>query len=117
MLSFRGDPVRKTALALLVTFLLTGFAAAADTFQAGKVVKWENGTYPQGDHKTKAWIVYQVQSDNMLYSIARHKETKPKMQPGEPVQFRAKGNQMTVVNAQGKKTDYQIVGQSEAPGH
>lgn len=39
------------------------------------------------------------------------------MQPGEPVQFRAKGNQMTVVNAQGKKTDYQIVGQSEAPGH
>ena len=107
--------MRETALALLMTFLLTGFALAADTYQAGKVVKWDYGTYPQGDHKTKGWIVYQVQSDNRLYSIARHKETKPKMQPGEPVQFRVKGNQMTVVNAQGKKTEYQIVGQSEVP--
>jgi hypothetical protein len=107
--------VRKTAFALLITLLLTSFAVAAETYQTGKVVKWDNGNYPDGK-KTKAWIVYQVQGDNMLYSIARHKETKPQMQPGDTVQYQVKGNQMTVVNANGKKNNYQIVGQSQAPG-
>ena len=96
--------------------LLVAFAVAADTYQTGKIVKWDNGSYPDGK-KTKAWIVYQVRGDNnMLYSIARHKETKPQMQPGDTVQYQVKGNKMTVVNAQGKKNGYQIVGQSQAPG-
>jgi hypothetical protein len=38
------------------------------------------------------------------------------MEPGEQVQYRVKGNQMKVVNAKGKKTEYQIVGQAQAPG-
>jgi hypothetical protein len=107
--------VRKIAIALLFTLLLTSLAVAADTYQTGQVVKWVNGSYPDGK-KTKAWIVYEVQGDNMLYSIARHKETKPQLQPGEQVQYQVKGNQMTVVNAKGKKNNYQIVGQSQAPG-
>ena len=108
--------MRKTAFTLLITLLLTSFAVAADTYQTGKVVKWDNGTYPDGK-KTKAWIVYQVQGDNnMLYSVARHKETKPQMQPGDAVQYQVKGNQITVIDAKGKKTKYQIVGQSQAPG-
>jgi len=107
--------VRKIAFALVITLLLASFAVAADTYQAGKVVKWDNGTYPDGK-KTKAWIVYQVQGDNILYSIARHKETKPQMQPGEAIQYLVKGNKMDVVNAKGKKNNYQVVGQSQAPG-
>lgn len=106
--------MRKTAFALLITLLLASFAVAADTYQTGKVVKWDNGNYPDGK-KTKAWIVYQVQGDNLLYSIARHKETKPQMEPGEQIQYHVKGNQMEVVNAKGKKNNYQIVGQSQAP--
>jgi hypothetical protein len=107
--------VRKIALVLLFTLLLATFAVAADTYQTGKVVKWDNGTYPDGK-KTKAWIVYQVQGgDNMMYSIARHKETKAQMEPGEQLQYQVKGNQMTVVNAKGQKNKYQIVGQSQAP--
>jgi len=108
--------MRKTAFVLLVTLALAAVAVAADNYQNGKVVKWDNGNYPDGK-KTKAWIVYQLQGDNnMLYSIARHKETKPQMQPGDAVQYEVKGNKMTVVNAKGKKNDYQIVGQSQAPG-
>jgi hypothetical protein len=107
--------MRKTALALVITMLLATMAVAADTYQNGKIVKWDNGTYPD-KKKTKPWIVYQVQGDNMLYSIARHKETKPQMQPGDAVQYEVKGNKMTVVNAKGKKNDYQIVGQSQAAG-
>jgi hypothetical protein len=99
----------------LITLLLTTVAIAADNYQTGKIVKWDNGTYPDGK-KTKAWIVYQVQGDNMLYSVARHKETKPEMQPGDAVQYEVKGNKMTVVNAKGKKETYQIVGQSQAAG-
>ena len=105
--------MRKTAFVLLITLLLTAVAVAADTYQTGKIVKWDNGTYPDGK-KTKAWIVYQVQADNLLYSIARHKETKPQMQPGETVQYEVKGNKMTVVNAKGKKETYQVVGQAQA---
>jgi hypothetical protein len=107
--------VRKTAFALLITLLLASFAVAADTYQTGKVVKWDKGTYPDGK-KTKAWIVYQVQGDSTLYSIARHKETKPQMEPGEAVQYEVKGSKIEVVNAKGKKETYQIVGQSQAPG-
>lgn len=107
--------LKKTAFALLIALLLTSFAIAADTYQTGKIVKWDNGTYPD-KKKTKAWIVYQVQGDNMLYSIARHKETKPQMQPGEAVQYHVKGSEMAVVNAKGKKNNYQIVGQSQASG-
>ncbi len=106
--------MRKIALALLLTLLLGTLAIAADTYQTGKIVKWDNGNYPDGK-KTKAWIVYQLQGDSMLYSIARRKETKPQMEPGEQVQYEVKGNQMTVVNAKGKKNNYQIVGQSQAP--
>jgi len=105
--------VRKTALVLVITMLLAILSFAAEAYQNGKVVKWDNGTYPDGK-KTKAWIVYQVQGENMLYSVARHKETKPQMQPGEAVQYEVKGNKMTVVNAKGKKESYQIVGQSQA---
>ena len=105
--------MRKTALVLVITMLLAILSFAAEAYQNGKVVKWDNGTYPDGK-KTKAWIVYQVQGENMLYSVARHKETKPQMQPGEAVQYEVKGNKMTVVNAKGKKESYQIVGQSQA---
>ena len=108
--------MRKTAFVLLITLALSAVAIAADTYQTGKVVKWDNGTYPDGK-KTKAWIVYQVQGDNnMLYSVARHKETKPQMQPGDAVQYEVKGSKMTVVNAKGKKETYQVVGQSQAAG-
>lgn len=106
--------MKKTAFVLLITLLLTGLAVADDTYTPGKIVKWENGNYPDGK-KTKGWIIYQVQGDNMLYSIARHKETKPKMQAGDAVQYHVKGSEMTVINAQNKKDKYQIVGQSQAP--
>ncbi len=106
--------MKKTAFVLLISLLLTAFAAAADTYQTGKVVKWDNGTYPD-KKKTKNWIVYQVQGENLVYSIARHKETKPQMQPGETVQYEVKGNKVTVIDAKGKKTTYQLVGQAEVP--
>ena len=105
--------MRKTAFALVITLLLTAFAVAADTYQTGKIVKWDNGTYPD-KKKTKPWIVYQVQGSDLLYSIARHKETKAQMQPGETVQYEVKGNKMTVVNPKGKKETYQVVGQAQA---
>lgn len=97
-----------------MTLLLTVFAVAADTYQTGKIVKWDNGTYPDGK-KTKAWVVYQIQGDNMLYSIARHKETKPQMQPGDAVQYHVMGNQMIVIDGS-RKDKYQVVGQSQAQG-
>jgi hypothetical protein len=105
--------MRRIALALLLAMLLTNVAIAADVYQTGRIVKWENATYPNGK-KTKGWIVYQLQGETMLYSIARQKETKPRMQPGDVVQYRLKGNQMVVINPQNKKEQYQIVGQSQA---
>jgi len=107
--------VRKTAFVLLMVVALAAISVAADIYQTGKIVKWDNGTYPDGK-KTKGWIVYQVQGDNnTLYSVARHKETKPQMQPGDTVQYQVKGAQITIED-KGKKTKYQIVGQAQATG-
>src|ERR1700744_3809754 len=101
----------------LVTILLASFAAAADSYKDGRIVKWENGTYAQGK-QSKNWIIYQLQTDSSIYSIARQKETKPKMEAGETVRYEIKkgNNKVTVINAKGKKNDYQIVGQSAATG-
>ena len=96
--------------------LLTAFAVAADTFQTGKVVKWENSTYQQKKNKVGQWVVYYIQIDATTYEVARKKETKPKMQPGDTVQLEVKGNKATVINAQGHKEQYQLVGQAQAPG-
>ena len=51
-----------------------------------------------------------------LNRVARKKETKPKMQPGDTVQLKVKGNKATVINARGHKEQYQVVGQAQVPG-
>jgi hypothetical protein len=106
--------MKKTAFALIMMFSM--FAFAADSYKPGKIVKWENGTYAENSKKMKNWIVYQLQTDNGIYSIARHKETKPQMQAGETVQYELKkNNQVQLIDASGKKHEYQIVGQTAAP--
>ncbi|MGA3314936.1 MAG: hypothetical protein ABSC64_00705 [Candidatus Korobacteraceae bacterium] len=108
--------MRKIASALVIALLLSCFAVAADTFQTGKVVKWENATYQQKKNKVGQWVVYYVQTDATTYEVARKKETKPKIQPGDTVQLEVKGNKATVINAQGHKEQYQVVGQAQGPG-
>ncbi len=96
-----------------MTLLLAGIAAAGTPYLNGKIVKWDNGTYPDGN-KSKTWIVYQLQTDTSVYSIARKKENKAQMQAGEAVQYQMKNdNKVEVVNARGKKNEYQVVGQSQ----
>ena len=108
--------MRKVAFALLMTFFLSCAAVAADTYQTAKVVKWENSTYQQKKNKVGQWVVYSIQTDaTNTYQVARKKETKPKMQPGDTVQLEVKGNKATVINAQGHKEQYQVVGQAQGP--
>ena len=109
--------MRRIAFALLITLLLSCLAVAGDNYQTAKVVKWENSTYQQKKNKVGQWVVYSIQTDaTTTYEVARKKETKPKMQPGDTVQLEVKGNKATVINAQGHKEQYQVVGQAQAPG-
>ena len=109
--------MRRIAFALLMTLLLSCLAVAGDNYQTAKVVKWENSTYQQKKNKVGQWIVYSIQTDaTTTYEVARKKETKPKMQPGDTVQLDVKGNKATVINARGHKEQYQVVGQAQAPG-
>lgn len=108
--------MKKTALALLLIFVLSAMAAAADTYRQGKILKWENSTYAAKTKEAKNWVVYQLQTDTTTYSIARQKETKAQMQAGDTVQYALKNkNKIDVIDAKGKKREYQIVGQSAAP--
>ncbi len=98
-----------------MALLTSAVTWAADTYSQGKILKWENGTYAE-KKQTKNWVVYQLQADGTTYSIARHKETKPQLQAGETVQYTLKNkNQIKVIDASGKKHEYQIVGQTAAP--
>jgi len=107
--------MKKIAFALLMVFCLSAFSWAADTYSQGKIIKWENSTYAAKKKQAKNWVVYQLQTDTTTYSIARQKETKPQMQAGETVRYLVKGNKVNVIDANGKKREYQIVGQSAAP--
>ncbi len=109
--------MRKIAFALLITLLLSCLSFAANTYLTGKVVKWENSTYQQKKNKVGQWVVYSIQTDpTTTYQVARKKETKPKMQPGDTVQIDVKGSKATVINAQGHKEQYQVVGQAVGAG-
>lgn len=106
--------MKKTALLLMLTILLSAFAFAGDTYLPGKITKWENGTYPDGK-KMKTWIVYSLQGDSTTYSIAHKGENKPQMQAGDAVQyFIKKGTQIYVIDTKNKKRQYQIIGQTAA---
>jgi len=94
---------------------VTALSWAADTYSNGKIVKWENSTYAAKKKEAKNWVVYQLQADGTTYSIARQKETKPQMQAGETVQYEVNGNKIKVIDAKGKKREYQIVGQTAGP--
>jgi hypothetical protein len=95
---------------------VTALSWAADTYSPGKIVKWENSTYAN-KKKSETWVVYQLQTDTTTYSIARHKETKPQMQAGDNVQYELKGGKdIKIIDANGKKHEYQIVGQTAPPG-
>lgn len=107
--------MKKIAWLLLLTLSVATVSFAADTYHQGKILKWENGTYAE-KNKSKSWVIYQLQADGTTYSIARHKETKPQMQAGESVQYQLKKNQINVIDANGKKHEYQIVGQTAGPG-
>jgi len=108
--------MKKLGLALLLLLLLSAVAAAADTYRQGKILKWENSTYAAKHKEAKNWVVYQLQTDTGNYSIARQKETKPQMQAGDIVQYELKKkDKVEVIDAKGKKREYQIVGQSAAP--
>jgi len=93
---------------------VTALSWAADTYSQGKILKWDNSTYAH-KKESKNWVVYQLQADGTTYSIARQKETKPQMQVGETVQYQVEGNKVKVIDAKGKKHDYQIVGQTAGP--
>ncbi len=104
--------MKKTALLLLLTILMSAFAFAGDTYLPGKIVKWENATYPDGK-KMKTWVVYTLQGESTTYSIAHKGENKPQMQAGDSVQYFIKKNtQVYVLDAKNKKREYQIIGQS-----
>jgi len=106
--------MKKTALILLLTFTLSALAFAGDTYLPGKIAKWENGTYPDGK-KMKTWVVYSLQTDTTSYQIAHKGENRPQMQAGESVQYFIKNsNQIYVRNTQGKKREYQVIGQTAA---
>ena len=107
--------MKRAVFALLL--LLSTFAAAADTYRQGKILKWENSTYAAKKKEAKNWVVYQLQTETATYSIARQKETKPQMQAGETVQYDLKKKEKVEGgDAKGKKREYQIVGQSAAAG-
>ncbi|HZM10641.1 MAG TPA: hypothetical protein VFC15_10565 [Candidatus Limnocylindrales bacterium] len=92
--------MRKIAFTLLMTLFLSCVAVGTDTYQTAKVVKWENCTYQQKKNKVGQWVVYSILTDaTTTYEVARKKETKPKMQPGDTVQLEVKGNKATVINA------------------
>jgi hypothetical protein len=106
--------MKKTALTLLLVLLATALSWAADAYSQGKILKWDNSTYAH-KKESKNWVVYQLQADGTTYSIARQKETKPQMQVGETVQYQVEGNKVKLIDAKGKKHDYQIVGQTAPP--
>jgi hypothetical protein len=96
--------------------LLSSFAPCyAQSYQQGRILRWDTEAY--GKHKTvsRNAAVYYVQVGKIVYQITCG-TTKPEanLTSGQDVQCRIEKDQMFIPGEKGKDVKFSIIGSSEA---
>jgi hypothetical protein len=104
-----GGVSRIIAIIAFVFSLVLPAPMSAQTYEAGRVLKWESRSYSQSAHITRNQIVYWVQVSSATYQIANRRD-KPEMAVGQQVKCRVEKNHLFVLNEKAKETKYDIVG-------
>jgi hypothetical protein len=112
-------PIRKVivemVLFLFVLLSLTGTAHPQQTYQTGKIIKWDTEPYSQSAHIVRNGVVYYIQVGTTIYQVTRH-TTKPdtNLVAGHQLKCRVDKDSMFIPDDRGKEVKYRILGASSA---
>jgi hypothetical protein len=106
----------KAVLFLLALLSLGGTSCPQQTYQTGKILKWDTEPYSQSAHIMRNGVVYHIQVDKTVYQVTR-RTTKPdtNLVAGQQVQCRVEKDSMFIPEGdRGKEQKYKILGASTA---
>jgi hypothetical protein len=106
--------MRKLALMFAILFFV--IAVSAQSYQSGKILKWDVEACGKHGNVTRNAAVYYLQIGKTVYQITRG-TTKPdaNLGVGQQVQCRIENDHLFVPGEKGKEVKYSIIGASEAP--
>jgi hypothetical protein len=107
-----GNQMKK--LILLFSTVLCAFAVLAQSYQQGKILKWDIEPYGKHGHVTRNAAIYYIQIGSTVYQVTRG-TTKPEatLASGKQVQCRIEKDRMFIPGEGGKEVKYSIIGASE----
>jgi hypothetical protein len=99
---------------LLFAALLCAGAVLAQSYEQGKILKWDIEPYGRHGHVTRNAAIYYIQIGNTVYQVTRG-TTKPEdnLASGKQVQCRIEKDRMYIPGKEGKEVKYSIIGASE----
>ncbi len=101
---------------LLLSALFLGYciSGGAQSYQQGKVLKWDIEAYARHGNVTRNAAVYDIQIDKTVYRVTRG-TTKPEanLARGQEVQCRIEKDHMFMPGDKGKEVKFSIIGSFE----
>jgi hypothetical protein len=105
--------MRKTTLTFAL--LLCAVSVLAQSYQQGKILKWDVEAYGRHGNVTRNAAIYYIQVEKTVYQVTRG-TTRPEssLSAGNQIQCRIEKDRMFVPDEKGKEVKYSIIGVSEA---
>jgi hypothetical protein len=99
----------------LFTAMLCVFTVFAQSYQPGKILRWDVEAYGKHGHVTRNAAVYYIQVGSTVYQVTRG-TTKPEanLNSGQQIQCRIEKDHMFIPGEKSKEVKYSIIGASEA---
>jgi len=100
--------------ALLFAAMLCVVAAFAQSYQQGKVLKWDTEPYGKHGNVIRNAAVYYIQIEKTVYQVTRGTTKPDALAAGLQVQCRIDKDHMFISGEKSKELKYSIIGASEA---
>jgi hypothetical protein len=106
--------MNKKTFVLLFSVVLFVASAFAQSYQQGKILKWDIEPYGKRGGVTRNAAVYYIQVANTVYQITRGTtKPDPNLSSGKVVNCRTEKDQMYFPGDNGKEVKYAIIGATE----
>jgi hypothetical protein len=106
-------PVMLLALLLFATASASSQTIHPQSYQQGRILKWDTQPYAKNAQMIRNGVVYYIQIGQTVYQVTRRK-TKPdtNLVAGQNVSCRIDKNEMFISVGSGKEAKYTILGAS-----
>ena len=105
----------KVVMFLLILLSLSGNSYPQQSYQTGKILKWDTEPYSQSAHIVRNGVVCYIQVSRTVYQVTcRTTKLDTNLVVGEQVQCRVERDSLFIPVDRGKEQQYKILGASAA---